>query len=140
MKIPLPDIIQHNFWLKFFSVALATVIWLAIHYGTRNELSISQLNINNLLVQEYVRVPVSIVAATGDTRIFKTTPSDAVVIAVGEKMALRKAAQKSIRVFVDLTNFRARQSPAEELHVEVPPDINVLEISPATVAVEQVTK
>ncbi len=62
MKMPLPDLILHNFWLKFFSVALATVIWLGIYYGTRNQLSISQLNINNLLAQEYVRVPVTIVS------------------------------------------------------------------------------
>ncbi len=63
-----------------------------------------------------------------------------VVIAVGEKTALRKAAEKSIRVYVDLTNFRSRQSAVEELHADVPPEINVLEISPATVAVEQVSR
>jgi YbbR domain-containing protein len=140
MKIPLPDLILRNFWLKFFSVALATVIWLAIYYGTRNQLSISQLNINNLLAQEYVRVPVTIVAPPGDARVFKINPNEVVVIAVGEKNALRKAAQKSIRVYVDVTRFHSRQSEVEELHADVPPDINVLEISPATVAIEQVSK
>jgi YbbR domain-containing protein len=140
MKIALPDLILRNFWLKFFSIAMATVIWLAIHYGIRNEFSISQLNINNLLAQEYVKVPVSTVAAPGDARLFKINPSEVVVIAVGEKTALRKAARKSIRVYVDLTNFHSRQSPAEELHADVPPDINVLEISPSTVAVEQVSR
>ena len=141
MKIPAPAFIRHNFWLKFFSVALATVIWLAIHYGvTPNELSISQLNINNLLAQEYVRVPVSVVVAAGDTRVFKITPSEVVVIAVGEKMALRLAAQKSIRVYVDLTNVRTRQNPAVELHVESPPDISVVDKFPATVSVDQVSR
>jgi YbbR domain-containing protein len=136
----LPGIIVRNFWLKFFSIAMATLIWLTIHYGIRNEFSISQLNINNLLAQEYVRVPVAVVTPPGDTRVFRINPNEVVVIAVGEQTVLRKAAQKNIRVYVDLTGFHARQSLAEELHADVPPDINVLEISPATVSVEQVTR
>jgi hypothetical protein len=26
------DLIFHNFWLKVFSIALGTIIWLAIHF------------------------------------------------------------------------------------------------------------
>jgi hypothetical protein len=126
----LPDLILRNFWLKFFSVALAAVIWLGIHYGIRNELSISQLNINN------ITVPVAIVVPPGDARVFKITPNEVVVFAVGEKAALRKG----IRVYVDLTKFRSRQSASAELHADAPPEINVLAISPATVAVEQVSR
>jgi hypothetical protein len=129
MKTSLPSVILHNFWLKFFSVALATVIWLGIHYDIRNELSISQLNINN------IRVPVATIAAADDARVFKITPSEVVVFAVGEKTALRKG----IRVYVDLTKFHSRQSAGEELHVDAPPEINVLAISPQSVAIEQVS-
>jgi hypothetical protein len=118
-----------NFWLKSFSVALATVIWLAIHYGIRNELSISQLNINN------IRVPVAVVTPPGDTRHFRTIPEEVVVFAVGDKTELRKG----IEVHVDLTNFHARQSAAEEVHADAPSEINVLAISPSTVAVEQIS-
>ena len=130
MKMPLPDLILRNFWLELFSVALAAVIWLGIHYGIRNELSISQLNINN------ITVPVAIFAPAGDSRVFKITPNEVVVFAVGDKAALRKG----IRVYVDLRRFRSRQSAAEELHAEAPPEINVLAISPSTVAVEQASK
>jgi hypothetical protein len=130
MKMPLPDRILRNFWLKFFSVALAAVIWLGIHYGIRRELSISQLNINN------ITVPIAIVAPPGEERLFKITPTEAVVFAVGEKAALRKG----IRVYVDLTNFRSRQSTAQELHADAPPEINVIATVPTTVAVEQVQK
>ena len=130
MKLALPNLIQHNFWLKFFSIALAAVIWLGIHYGIRNELSISQLNINNIR-----GVPVGIVMAPGDTRVFRITPNEVVVFAVGEKTALRKG----IRVNVDLSNFHARQSASEELHTIAPLEINVLAVIPSTVAVEQVS-
>jgi YbbR domain-containing protein len=137
---PIPSIISHNFWLKFFSIALATVIWLAIHYGIRSEFSVGQLNINNLLAQEYIRVPVAVVASPGDMRHFKISPSEVVVIAVGEKTGLQKAAQKSIRAYVDLTRLPPGQSAVEEVHAEVPPDINVLEVSPATVTVDEVVR
>src|SRR5208282_2349060 len=89
----LSDLILKNFWLKFFSVALATVIWLGIHFGIHNEISVSQLNLSNLLAQEYIRVPVTIMSAPNDTRTFRISPPDVVVIAVGEKTALRRAAE-----------------------------------------------
>jgi hypothetical protein len=130
MKTALPSLILHNFWLKFFSIALATVIWLGIHYDIRSELSINQLNINN------ITVPVAIIAQPGDTRVFKITPSEVVVFAVGDKADLRKG----IKVFVDLTNFHARQSAAEELHTEAPAEINVITTSPLTVSVEQISR
>jgi hypothetical protein len=130
MNLPLPDLILRNFWLKFFSIALAAVIWLGIHYGIRHELSISQLNINN------ITAPVAIVTPPGDTRLFKITPTEAVVFAVGDKAALRKG----IRVYVDLTHFRGRQSPSEELRADAPPEINIIAILPSTIAVEQVSR
>ncbi len=130
MKIALPDIIQRNFWLKFFSVALATVIWLGIHYDIRKNLSISRLNINS------ITVPVGIIAPPNDTHTFKTTPSEVVVFAVGDKSALRKG----ISVFVDLTKFQPGQKAAEDLHAEAPPEINIIAISPQTVTVEQAPK
>lgn len=125
----LPKSILSNFWLKFFSVVLATVIWLAIHFGIRNELTISQLNIN------YIRVPITTVSSEGDKRVFKINPPEVTVFAVGNKAALRKG----IRAYVDLTDMRTRQTDAEEVHAEAPPEINVLAINPATVSVEQVS-
>jgi hypothetical protein len=130
MKLAIPDFIERNFWLKFFSVALATLIWLGIHYSIRHELAISQLNINS------ITVPVEIIAPVGDTRVFKITPSEAVVFAVGDKSALRKG----IRLYVDLSKLHSRQSTPLELQVEAPAEINVLAINPQTVTVEQVVR
>jgi hypothetical protein len=134
----LPDLILRNFWLKFFSVALALVIWLGIHFGIRNEFSVSHLDINNILAHDYIRVPVTVVPRPGDTRVFKVSPPDVVVIAVGEEAVLH-GARENIRAYVDLTQFRTGPS-VEEVHADVPPTINVLEISPAAVTVEQASQ
>jgi hypothetical protein len=134
-----PRLITHNFWLKFFSIALATVIWLGIHYGIRNEFSVGNLPLSNQFAQEYVRVPVSIICAPRDNRVFRINPTQVVVIAMGEKNALHVATQRNVHAYVNLTNFRARQSPAEEITADVPPDITVLDVYPSTVSVEQVS-
>ena len=61
------------------------------------------------------------------------------MIAVGEEKSLLKAAPKNIKVYIDLTNFHSRQITDAEVHADVPPDINVLEISPPTVTVEPIS-
>ena len=130
----LRHLILHNFWLKLFSVALATVIWMAIHYSIHSE-----PNMNQLLTPDYVRVPVSVKTAPGDKRVFRVTPGEVVVFAVGKDAVVLQAARKDIRVNLSLSNFNARESTAEELKAVAPPGVSVLEIIPSTVEVRQVS-
>jgi hypothetical protein len=132
--ISLRDLILHNFWLKLFSIAMATVIWLAIHYSIHD-----QLNSNQSLRSEYIRVPVSIKTTPGDNRVFRVTPDVVVVTAVGKDDALLRATRDDIRVNLDLTTFNGSASPSRELKADAPPDISVLAIAPATVEVRQVS-
>ena len=128
----LRGIILHNFWLKLFSIAMATVIWLAIHYSIHDEL-------NQSLRSEYIRVPISVKTAVGDKRVFRITPDEVVVTAVGKDDALLRATRKDIRVNLDLTDFNATQSTTKELKAEAPPDIKVVSIAPPSVEVQQVS-
>jgi hypothetical protein len=144
MRIALANIFLRHVWLKLFSVGLATVIWLGIHRGIHSEVfpevSIDQLNIDRLLAQKDIRIPVSIVQTPDDHRVFKITPAEVVVIAVGDQRALLGATQKTIKVYVDLTRFTGAESMAEDVRVDVPPNINVLDMSPHSVSVEQVRR
>jgi YbbR domain-containing protein len=135
----LRNLILRNFWLKLFSVALATVIWLAIHYGIHNDVALGPLSINRTLAQEYVRVPVTIRQRAGDSRVFRISPNEVIVVAVGEDVTLRQAAKKSLQVYVDLTDFESKDSSVEQLQSDAPADINVIEISPSAVTVQQVS-
>jgi hypothetical protein len=132
--MPLRHIILHNFWLKLFSIALATVIWLAINNSIHNEQGVSQV-----LTADYIRVPVSVETTPGDKRVFRITPNEVVVIAVGKDPASFQATRKDIRVQLDLTHFDAKESTTQELKALPPPGINVLEIIPYTVQVQQVS-
>jgi YbbR domain-containing protein len=138
--MPLQDLILRNFWLKFFSVALATVIWLSIHYGIQNEARMEGGSVNHLLAQEYIRVPVTVVTAPGDTRAFRIIPSEVVIIAMGDEAALRAAANKDFKISVDLTDFHSKDPTPIVLQSQVPADLTIEEISPSTVTVEQVSR
>src|SRR5580698_5681758 len=109
----LRNLILHNFWLKLFSIALATVIWLAIHYSIHDE-----LNANKSLTPEYIRVPVSVRIAPGDKRIFRITPDEVVVTAVGKDPALFQGTQKDIRVNLDLRGYNATESTSRRLRAD----------------------
>jgi|SRR5581483_2403376 len=129
--------IFHNFWLKAFSVGLATVIWLAIHYGIQNDTTPSQTIMNHLLAHKWITVPISVVKRPADTRIFKITPSTASVSVTGEDMDVQSASDAGLRVFVDLTDFPSNRVIVAELRSETPPGITVREIRPASVTVEE---
>jgi hypothetical protein len=130
----LRNLILHNFWLKLFSIALATVLWLGIDNSIHNE-----QNLNQLLTADYIRVQVSVQTTPGEKRVFRITPNEVVVIAVGKDAASFQATRKDIRVNLDLTHFDAKESSTEELRTQAPPGITVLEIIPYTVQVQQVS-
>jgi hypothetical protein len=129
----LRNLILHNFWLKLFSIALATVIWLGIHSSIHDA-----LNANQSLTPEYIRVPVMVKTTPGDKRVFRITPDEVVVTAVGKDAALLQATKRDIRVNLDLTAFNATTSTSQKLKADAPPDIIILEILPSTVEVQQV--
>ncbi len=126
-----PKSILRNFWLKVFSLALATAIWLGIHFNLQSdrELSISHINFNS------IRVPVGIVTTEGDKRVFKVTPSEVVAFAIADEAALKRG----IRVYVDLTDYQGGSSRGDELHIEAPPEWKAFTM-PETVAVQQVSQ
>jgi hypothetical protein len=136
----LRSLILRNFWLKAFSVVLATAIWFFIHDGIRQDAALHQFRLAHGLPQGYIRVPVTIQTAPGDQRVFRWEPTEVVVIAQGEDAALRRAAQHDLKVYLNLTSFRSTEPVTEELQVEAPADIAVVDISPSVVTVRQVSK
>lgn len=86
----LRDFIFRNFWLKTFSVVLATAIWFFIHDGIRQDAALHEARLEHGLPQGYIRVPVTIQTEPGDKRVFRWEPTEVVVIAQGEDAALRR--------------------------------------------------
>jgi hypothetical protein len=132
----LRHLIFHNFWLKFFSIALGTVIWMAVRYSIDHDFTLIEPGEGQNLTKESIRVPISVVSLPGDTRTFKLTPDAALLTVVGEAAVLHGPERRDIRIFVDLTDFHSRTASLEELRAYVPQAVDVLDFKPHNVSVE----
>ena len=130
-------LIFHNFWLKTFSVALATVIWLAIYHGIQNDQNPAQTIMNRLLSRQFIRVPVSMIQLPGDTRVYRITPSNVVVTVAGEDLDTRHLAAAEVRAFVDVTEFPAGKAVLADVHAQAPNGDSIQDIRPPSVMVEE---
>ena len=133
-------LIFHNFWLKMFSVALATVIWLAIYHGIQNDVTPAQTILNRLLARQYIRVPVSLVKLPGDTRVFKITPPAVILSITGDDLDSRRIVASDLRAFVDVTSVPSGTAFFAPVRAEAPNGDSVQDVRPPNVMVEEMAK
>lgn len=131
----LRHLVFHNFWLKVFSMASGTIIWMAIHFSIEHVLTLSETAGGGRLIPETIAVPISILQEEGDGRVFQISPTNALVTVMGEARILRGPAGQEIKMYVDLTDYHSRTITQEDLHPDVPPSIHVVEFKPHTVSV-----
>ena len=132
----LRHLIFHNFWLKMFSIASGTIIWMAIHFSIDHDLTLSEPAASQRFVKQIMTVPISILQDDGDTRDFKLSPTNVVLTIMGEAKTLRGPEGKEIKMYVDLPDHYSRTATQEDLHPGVPTNIYVIEFKPHTVTVE----
>jgi len=130
-------ILLHNFLLKLISIGLGALIWFTVHYQVQMGNSLNQSHFNGVISKQRFLVPISVITHPGDIRIFKLSQRQAIVELVGEEVVLRKLTPKDVEVYVDLSNFNARQQTNQVLQPRVPPDVIVSDIQPATITIEQ---
>ncbi len=132
----LRHLIFHNFWLKIFSIASGTIIWMAVHFSMDHDLTLSEPSASQHFIRQVLAVPISILQEEGDARAFTLTPSNVLVTVMGEAKTLRGPEGREIKVYVDLTDYHSPTATQEDLHPGVPTNIYVLEFKPHTVSVQ----
>ena len=132
------DLIFHNFWLKCFSIALGTVIWMAVHYSIEHDFTLYEPGPRQVLNKETLSVPVIAIQHPGDIRTFKITPNEVLLTVVGEAGVLRGPDMKNVKMLVDITDFNAKTALQQNLIPDVPRGLTVLDFKPGTVTVEPV--
>ena len=130
-------LILHNFWLKLFSLLLATLIWFAIHFWIEGGNRQPQNSITNPIARHQFRLPVRVLTKPGDERVFRVDPEQVSVFVTGEAAILRDFSSQNISVYVDVANIRSSRETNQQVKVDVPKEISV-EVVPLTVNVEQV--
>ncbi len=139
MIMALRQFIQHNFWLKLFSLMLAVVIWFSIKYGIQADISFGQNIVTNPVVEESRAIPIQILTQSGDARVFKVSPEYVRITCTGESAILRKyRAHLDFKAYIDLTDMQKKERE-QEIKIHVPSGITVLRILPRSAIVEQVS-
>ena len=128
----------HNFWLKVFSLGLATMIWVTIHIGITRDFSLTNPNLTHPS-RQFVTLPVSVITQPGDGRVFKVSPKEVTATIDGEEPILRRMSAKEIKIYVDLTDLKTSGITNGELRADAPRDVTIVGLTPAAVSIEQVS-
>lgn len=130
--------IQHNFWLKLFSLILATLIWFAINFGIKNDLHLPKNPLTNPTTREFLRLPVRVLLRAGDDRIFQVSPEDVVVAVTGEAAILRDLSLRNITAYVDLATALASRETNQQIRIDLPIGVTLINIEPRAVNIEEI--
>ena len=98
------EAILHNFWLKLFSIVLATMIWFAI-FGAQNNLRPDRPLIGNV-TREFHQVPITMMKSASDLRGFRVEPSVVDITVNGPLGKAQALTPRGLEVFIDLTDVR----------------------------------
>lgn len=131
--------ILHNFWLKLFSLLLATLIWFAIHFWIESGNPQPQSPIINPGAPQFYRIPVRLLMQPGDKRMFKVEPDQVIVKVSGEAAVLRDLSPDEIYVFVDLRTVRSARDTNQQVKLDIPNGVALMDVVPRSVIVEEVS-
>ncbi|PAW91565.1 MAG: hypothetical protein B9S33_00260 [Pedosphaera sp. Tous-C6FEB] len=125
------DAILQNFWLKLFSLVLATMIWFAI-FSTQNSPRWDWQRIGHAPV-ELKQVPVTVMKSAGDLRSFRIEPVTVDVTLQGPRSKAPALTPANLEVFINLSDVTDTVGPTKNILVHAPPDFTVVKVSPAKV-------
>ncbi len=127
--------IQHNFWLKIFSVTLALLIWFVIHFAIEKNFRIMPHS-SGESAQATMRLPVRVLTQPGDSRALRVEPAEVRVAIAGQPALLRDLSPRDISAFVDLARSRNIKETNQVIRLDLPPGVSAVSIEPRTVNVE----
>lgn len=132
------EYIFNNFWLKFFSLFAAILIWFWVA-SVQRERTVVPSSFTNFSRFQSVPVAVQVLTAPGDARVFKVVPDTVHVTITGEAAVLNELTKKEVKAYVDLTDLKLNENDERKVILHVPPEVTVREVSPSVVKVQQVS-
>jgi YbbR domain-containing protein len=124
--MPLRSLILDHFWLKLFSLILATLIWLTVR-GNLSSASAEQ-------TRTFLNRPILVLTDTAEHAAVTVNPSQATVTVRGPASLIQELAEQDIHVFVRMVD-RHQFSGELPVHAHVPSGANVALVTPTTTTV-----
>jgi YbbR domain-containing protein len=128
-------LIHHNFWLKLFSLLLATMLWFAV-FSVQDRPERVPGYATGIQQKTFEKVAISILKTPSDTRLYTVSPSSVDVKVEGAPEAIAALTIRDFEVFINLAN-RRYENTLPQVHALVQGDVRVLDISPGFVRVKR---
>jgi hypothetical protein len=136
MTSSLKDAVLKDFWLKLFSLALATLIWFTVNIAIQNQVSpVVSLPLGRTEIRTFSNLPVLVVSFAQDSRNARINPKEVEVTVEGEAKVIKSLYSRDIRVFVDLTGIEAAHDMRKRVEVSTPSGVNPVKVDPPEVQV-----
>ena len=133
--MPLRALILDHFWLKLFSLILATLIWLAVQANLANGVLPPRKASSAEETRVFLHQPILVLSEAAEHPAVSVIPNEVAVTVRGPIALIHELAAPDIHVFVRLTE-KHPFSGGLPVHVHVPTGASVALITPATAAVK----
>jgi YbbR domain-containing protein len=121
------DAILQNFWLKLFSLVLATMIWFAIA-GAQLNLRSDRPGLGTL-TRKIESVPITVMQSANDFRAFRVEPNVIDVTVRGPIAEVQALTARQLEVFINLTDVHDTAGLNKKILVHTPGGIGVVQVS-----------
>jgi hypothetical protein len=129
------QLIFHDFWLKLFSLALATLVWVTVSFAIRQQGSPAPALGLPIKERTFFNLPVVVISSAEDVRNSKVTPNAVEVTVQGDAKIVDKLQSKDIRAIVDLTGVEATHDFRKRIEVSTPAGVTHVRVQPTEVQV-----
>jgi hypothetical protein len=116
-----------DFLLKFFSLALAVVVWLIVTFASQKEAG--------TIPRIFYNLPVTVLSAGEDVRKVKVSPHDVIVSVQCSAKTLEHLQSTDIRAIVNLTGVAAARGLRKPVEVSVPSGVTFMRVVPDEVEI-----
>lgn len=136
----LPDFILNNFRWKVVALTLAVSVWFLIQFAISRGFKPSDHPLTDIRDQTFSDLPVFVLTAPQDERMFKVTPAKVDVTIQTTVIALKRFARTDIRALVDLVDSTNIVREVREVFVQTPEGVEIsrVKVKPPAVTVERV--
>jgi YbbR domain-containing protein len=132
----LQNLILKDFWLKLFSFALASLLWIVVNIVIKKDISPSvSLSLTPGDQRVLHDLPIVILSSADGTHAFSVSPKAAVVTVKGDPASLRNLRAQDVRVLVDLTDSSAVHESHRRIEVSTPAGISHVKVEPEEVEI-----
>ena len=131
----LHDLIFKNFWLKLFSLILATLIWFTVWSNLEKEARLPWRTARSDRYRDFADQPVLVLANGNDKQPYRIDPARVRVTVRGSEAALDKLKPADLEVFVRPLGVGEPTGPLD-VQVRAPVGVAVVQVQPSSVSVE----